>query len=559
MKRFLYLYLFFTTSLYSFPDLSTFTQESPIIRNGKLFYIHQYQLDVAFGRVNDYLCLFRNTDYKNFSNLEDGMGYKAILDNNACQNGEVNLPWLVVSKQATSADNLVMEMSMPNTVVDPRIKLILEEETSDANPYGVLTLDYQYSSMGLGGLNRPFYNATYESSILPNNQVQFETAVYIDGVVLNNTVAPGTEVYFYTSKTLHNQNSGGYGTVTERIFLTLQDSPFEQISPNFFLNGYTKNYPDGNPYSISTTNFAYNDNVVKYEITYGYTGTKNLIGVESGGNVVLQESSAGTELCVERSASWTYVPAKRYGVYNSEGVRIAFSTENLNEALTADYDYATTNTLWNGKVKIFSGGWLGTALQCKKIADGSFYGDGLCPGTIIGDVSSVILIDNNYYQNFPLFDVPEGTILTIDESGGAEYSGEEFYIRQLGVSKVYPARSLGDAECASLTIQPSLDTPDHTFHNYPVVSTPRTGAILVNKLNATTDIFAGGIVYSKDGDADEDGVLNYLDAFPENPGKSLDADHDLIADIEDEAVTIFQPDLTEYKNLDKFLYSNYLD
>ena len=152
MRQFLYLYLFFTTSLYSFPDLSTFTQESPIIRNGKLFYIHQYQLDVAFGRVNDYLCLFRNTDYKNFSNLEDGMGYKAILDNNACQNGEVNLPWLVVSKQATSADNLVMEMSMPNTVVDPRIKLILEEETSDANPYGVLTLDYQYSSMGLGGL-----------------------------------------------------------------------------------------------------------------------------------------------------------------------------------------------------------------------------------------------------------------------------------------------------------------------------------------------------------------------------------------------------------------------
>ena len=130
---------------------------------------------------------------------------------------------------------------------------------------------------------------------------------------------------------------------------------------------------------------------------------------------------------------------------------------------------------------------------------------------------------------------------------------------RLGVSKVYPARSLGDAECASLTIQPSLDTPDHTFHNYPVVSTPRTGAILVNRLNATTDIFAGGIVYSKDGDADEDGVLNYLDAFPENPGKSLDADHDLIADIEDEAVTIFQPDLTEYKNLDKFLYSNYLD
>ena len=236
MRICLFISLLFTNYLFLFPALSSFSEASPIKRNGKLFYIHQYQLDVGFGRVNDYLCLFKNTEYKNFSNLGDGIGYEAILDNNACQNGEVNLPWLVVSKQATSADNLVMEMSMPNTVVDPRIKLILEEETSDANPYGVLTLDYQYSSMGLGGLNRPFYNATYESSILPNNQVQFETAVYIDGVVLNNTVAPGTEVYFYTSKTLHNQNSGGYGTVTERIFLPLLDSPFEQISPNFFLN-----------------------------------------------------------------------------------------------------------------------------------------------------------------------------------------------------------------------------------------------------------------------------------------------------------------------------------
>ena len=81
---------------------------------GKLFFIHQYHLDIAFGRVNDYLCLFRNTEYQNFSNLQDGVGYEAILDNNDCENGEVNLPWLVVSKQATSSENLVMELSMPN-------------------------------------------------------------------------------------------------------------------------------------------------------------------------------------------------------------------------------------------------------------------------------------------------------------------------------------------------------------------------------------------------------------------------------------------------------------
>ena len=95
-------------------DISGIGEERPLKLIGKLFYVHQYHLDLAFGRVNDYLCLFRNTEYQKFSNLEDGVGYEAILDNNACQNGEVNLPWLVVSKQATTSDNLVIELSMPN-------------------------------------------------------------------------------------------------------------------------------------------------------------------------------------------------------------------------------------------------------------------------------------------------------------------------------------------------------------------------------------------------------------------------------------------------------------
>ena len=89
MKIFLFIIFIFTNYLFSFPALTTFTEDTPIKRNGKLFYIHQYQLDVGFGRVNDYLCLLRNTEYEKFSNLGDGIGYEAILDNNACQNGEV--------------------------------------------------------------------------------------------------------------------------------------------------------------------------------------------------------------------------------------------------------------------------------------------------------------------------------------------------------------------------------------------------------------------------------------------------------------------------------------
>ena len=539
-------------------DISGIGEERPLKLIGKLFYVHQYHLDLAFGRVNSYLCLFRNTEYQKFSNLEDGVGYEAILDNNACQNGEVNLPWLVVSKQATTSDNLVIELSMPNNFADARLKLNLEEETSLANPYGVLTLDYNYLSMG----GAPLYNATYESSVLDNNQVQFQATVFLDNGILTGT-ALGQTLLFYGTKILHNQNSDGYGTVTELVFAPNADNAYANVVPQFFPAGYTKNYPDGNPANITTTNFAYNNNVVKYETTTGYTGQKNQI--YNADTTALEPSSPGTELCVSRTNSWNYVPPKRYGVFNSSGDRITFSTADITQVQTASYNYANPegNTLWNAnpKIKIFSSSWVGTALQCKKLADETPFGNGLCPGTEMNDpnpTAQIVRINGHDYQNFPLFDVPEGTVLTIDNPG---VDGNEYYVRQLGKAKVYPAKPQGDADCDSLTIQASLTTPDHTFFNYPVVATPRTGAVLVNKLNATKDLFSQslGNYYSKDGDADSDGVPNYLDAFPTDPLKSLDADHDIVDDAEDiNGTTPFQQDWTNYKYLEIDMYSNYL-
>tara|TARA_A100001035_G_scaffold245690_1_gene214153 strand:+ start:193 stop:1908 length:1716 start_codon:yes stop_codon:yes gene_type:complete len=541
-------------------DISGIGEERPLKLIGKLFYVHQYHLDLAFGRVNSYLCLFRNTEYQKFSNLEDGVGYEAILDNNACQNGEVNLPWLVVSKQATTSDNLVIELSMPNNFADARLKLTLEEETSLANPYGVLTLDYNYLSMG----GAPLYNATYESSVLDNNQVQFQATVFLDNGILTGT-ALGQTLLFYGTKILHNQNSDGYGTVTELVFAPNADNAYANVVPQFFPAGYTKNYPDGNPANITTTNFAYNNNVVKYETTTGYTGQKNQI--YNADTTAFEPSSPGTELCVSRTNSWNYVPPKRYGVFNSSGDRITFSTADITQVQTASYNYANPegNTLWNAnpKIKIFSSSWIGTALQCKKLADGTSFGDGLCPGTDMNDpnpTAQIVRINGHDYQNFPLFDVPEGTVLTIDNPG---VDGNEYYVRQLGVAMVYPAKPQGDADCDSLTIQPSLTTPDHTFFNYPVVATPRTGAVLVNKLNATKDLFSQSrglaLKYSKDGDEDGDGILNYLDAFPIDNSKGLDADHDFIVDTEDiNGTTPFQQDWTNHKHLDKAIFSNYL-
>ena len=566
MKKVLFITFIFSTSIFSFPDLNTFDKTKLIWKNPKIFYVHQYLLDVAFGRVNSYLCLINNTDYKNNSNLEDGVGYKVILDNAACENTENSRPWTIVSKQETENSNLDMELSIagPDDITDYKMKLILEEETSDSNPYGTLTLDY---SAVVKGSSLPLYVATYESGKVSENQVKFEAAYYLDGVVVNNLLPPGQEKYFYSSKIIHTFNSVGHGTAIALNFSPTLEVPglggvkyLDALAiqhPQYFPQGYTGNYPDGNPISIQTVNFAYNDKVIKFEVIEGYSGAKNGVWLNAGpnGGGQFQASSQNSELCVGRTGSWTYVGPQNYGVYNTSGNRIS----NLNSPLSVTYDLqainniTTNNVNFNGTVNIFSGSWVGTGMQCKKIADGSSYGNTICPGTTISDVATIVLINGEYYSNFPLFDIPEGTVLT-------DAQGNEYYIRQLGVKKVYPMKPVGDSDCAALTLQATLDTPDHKFFNYPVVNVPKSGAVLINKFssNPLADEYLQGKSFSKNGDDDGDGVLNYLDAFPEDALKSLDADQDDVDDAADNNITPFQPDWTNFKNLGKSLYSNYL-
>ena len=155
-----------------------------------------------------------------------------------------------------------------------------------------------------------------------------------------------------------------------------------------------------------------------------WAGAKNGVWLNSAdvnAGCQFQASSQNSELCVGRTGSWSYVGPKNYGVYNTSGDRINNNPdgdENLNTPLSVNYDLQAINNItannatYNGTVQIFSGSWVGTGMQCKKIADGSSYGNTICPGTTIGDVATIVLINGEYYSNFPLFDIPEGTVLT---------------------------------------------------------------------------------------------------------------------------------------------------
>ena len=510
--RFIIWILFLSCSLQAY-DINTIPKTKAVHLGAKIFLNHQFQLMVGFGRAKDYLCLFRKSDYTKYSNLEESgvdIGFKTIIDATECGTTELNTPWIFKSKQATTESNLEIEMFRKTTNTDTRAKLILEEETSVANPYGVLTLDYNYV-FGSDSANQ--YNATFESKKLESNDIEFKSSVWVDGHVISGTNAIGANCEFYSSNVIHTPNSGGRGSVTSM----------------YFVNSVSA-YPDGTPNTVSTTNFVYDDNYVRYKMIEGKTGSET------------------SDRCISRSESWSYIPAWfGYGIYDENGDLVT-GTPNIVVSYTGPIQ-TKNNESWTGNIMISSGSMIGMTYICKKVKDGTHWsGNNVCPGTI-GSPHIPVEIDGEIYENFPLLDVLEGTVLT-DPANGNKY-----YVRQLRPRKVFSEVSMSN--CSGLTIQASLETPDHKFFNYPVMSLPRSGAILVNEfVTDSSRDFAFDKLWLKDSDSDSDGIVNYLDFYPSDSNKSRDDDYDGIDDAEDTEISAFQQTWTKY--LDKDLFSSYI-
>ena len=169
---------------------------------------------------------------------------------------------------------------------------------------------------------------------------------------------------------------------------------------------------------------------------------------------------------------------------------------------------------WNGQLAL-QGTGLSIPYECKSVYDGAIADPNLCDnGGTYG------------YESFPLFDVPDGTIL-VDELG------HEYYVRQLKPRTTYRVVSLDN--CSGLTLQETLETNDHKSFVYLEGEIPPSGSILYNAFENNTefDPLNNGKVYEANLDGDGDGVLNFLDAFPEDADRSKDDDYDSIAILED--------------------------
>ena len=518
MKQVFFLILLFTNPSFSY-NLNQIDKSKAVWTDFKVQLNHQVSLMAGFSRINSYLCVFRNTDYLFNSNLQDPetsspIGYKAIVDDVNCGTAKQTSPWVVKSDQNSNDTALIIEIFNPSETTDSRAKIEVHEETSAANPYGKILLDYIVTTKPHAD---PLYLAKFDSSntqswplqqstLFPNylfdtligntpwisSAIRFDTAILVDSFLINPALGTiGTNREFYGSMITHVPNIGGVGVVHTRIFA---DS----------------NYPDGVPVLAKRTRFAYDNNYVRYDEQF----TNDMVNW-------LRNQVPGVQFnsyrCLKRNESWKYVPSWfGYGIYDSNGDRLIGN--NLNISVNFIGTIETSSEAFNGSVIINSGSSITVGWACKKVKDGShFNNNDLCPGTVEGQVHAPQTINGEEYENFPLLDIPEGTVLV-------DNNGNEYYIRVLRPRTVYA--EYGYSDCNHLEFQnySSMPVPDHTFFDYPTLTMPNSGAVLVNKLSnePSKDLFSDvpGAFYSKSADSDNDGVPNLIDAFPINANKS---------------------------------------
>ena len=525
MKKILFSIILFTQLAFSY-DVNSISKSKDVWQDFAFTLNHQVSLMAGFGRVDSYLCQVRNTDYKSHSNLKDSdgtsIGYVAKLDEGSCGQVPITMPWVVKSEQSSTDSPLNIEMinyqcplgDLTNCVTMINSKMILTEEVTASNPYGILTFDYFY---GTRPDSNPLYLATYDSKKV-DDKIQFESAIFVDCMLINPASCPTTGISseFFSAKIIHTPGGGGEGSV--KTLIHRNDGTYEEL-------GY-QSYPDGNPTYIRTTSFVYDDGHILYR------------DIDKDGNAV-------DDRCIDKKKAngWNYVPAWfGYGVYDANGDRYTGS------ALVLSYigPIQTSGETFNGTVQINSGTNIGIPLVCKKVKDGTHYNaNDICSHS--GSVNSPITIAGEVYENFPMFDIPDRTVLTDGTN--------EYYIRQLRPRIVYAEAPL--SECASMTIGTSKETADHTFFNYPELSLPKRGAVLVNKLSndPTKDIAFNGKVWVASNDDDGDLVLNSLDSFPDDPLKSGDADLDGVEDSLDTTDSEFKFNWNKYTG--KTMFSAY--
>ena len=406
-------------------------------------------------------------------------------------------------KMSIASVKNILNYNVKNIRFDDEL-FVLDNTRVNAICDGLIERNYDLNIYGLAR-NNGLYLAHAESKYdQTGNNIIIDSITWVDAVIINQNLPSGQISENYRAHINHNIDGIGFGTI-----IGMQQGGFDTQVTVPIPHG---TFPDGIPDTISSTNFAYNDNFLLFETSRS---------AYPGSPWVQSEPQLQGLSCLDREIFWSYVPTFGYGVYDSNGDRLS---DSVNISISI-----------NGTDAIINGTNIITQFVCKNMNDGSVASDSDC-----------INPSGNSYQYIPIIDVPDGTIISDSE-------GNQYYIRVLKPRKVYAYNDL--TMCEDLSIQNPDSTPDHkTFVYLNEINIPPSGAIIYNQYNSgdSSDQQYLGRVYIANEDDDGDRVLNFLDAFPDDPTKSVDDDYDEIDDLED--TEIVQTEMVWNKYLDKDIF-----
>ncbi len=473
--------------------------------------VYQYSVNIPFGQLNRYLCLFNKTEYQRFANLQKteevpAHAYLTRLDQAQCGISSDDNAHLVRATQTSPDSPVTVEYWNGAVASDSRVyalKAVVSEEANDQNPFGIMTLDSEL--YGKENPSKMLLRWRSESSRIDDSTVQYKIVEWLDGYVIDQSQSIGYSEEYYAVNIFYQEGDSGYGTIISKFF-----------RPDLAGESSSGVYPDGIPVTSGATNIAFNKDYIKFE----NFSDLYINGVQQSSNVKNYSS------CISRANPWGYVPPWGYGVYDASGER---NTENFN----ASYVDSRGNT----ESVTVSGFSLTPTMACRSLFDGAV-------------VDYPVMSAECDYQAYPgpatlpAIDVPDLTTITSD-------SGQKYIVRQLKPRIVYPEVDM--ANCSSLTVRDTLAVENHKFfegHNLDA-ALPTGGAVLVNEFSSdkTRDPNYSGESYLPLEDADGDGVLNYKDAFPTDSAKTSDADFDGIDDSEDSTSDTYVFDHTQFIDL----------
>jgi hypothetical protein len=477
----------------------------PVWTDIKATLVYQFRVNIPFGQLNRYLCLFNKTEYQKFANLQRddevaAYAYLTRLDQTQCGISFDDNAHLVRATQDLPDSPVTVEYWNGAMAADPGayfLKAVVSEEASDANPFGIMTLDTE--AYAKADPSKMWLRWRSQSSRLDDGTIQYKVVEYLDSHVIDQSQDLGVSEEYYAVNIVYSEGDSGYGTIINKLF-----------RPNLSSSGL---YPAGIPAISGATNIAFDKDFIKFE-NYAdayYYGTQQYSNVKNYTS------------CISRSNPWGYVPRWGYGVYDENGDRNSAS-------FSATYVGADGNT-----VNLEINGFQATPpVACRSLFDGSVvdkptYSDECGQQAYPGPAT------------LPVVDVPDLTTITSSE-------GQKYIVRQLKPRIVYPEVDM--ANCASLTVRDTLTVENHTFFESHSLDTalPKGGAVLVNDFSSDTtrDPNYSGVSYLPLEDADGDGIPNFKDAFPEDPARSADEDFDGIDDSEDSTSDRYLFDHTQF-------------